>query len=698
MKKNLFSNPLRGLSLAIILLTIIGTHNYCKKPDVPYEEPMVSIDPAPKDNTFIFEQKAGSNTFTLKSNRKWTITKSAEDWFAITPTTGDAGEHKISITVLENKGEAREGSFTIATTTKKVTYNIQQKSASGKTIDYTPLSVLAEMGKDLDQNGKTIEEDIHIKAIVTTHFEGKQFPFSAYHHIQDAEGNAIVATLSKGTGKAIPFGTQIVANLKGQKIKNYNGTIQIELNGKDITTTPDMAIEPKVVTLQDVLEGKCVNQYIRIKGVQFKNYKDQIYFDGEYSTKRHQVEDKEGRVVTLEIWKNCIWGSEKLPQGSGTLTCVSTINKSKKGKIFYNLRPSRKEDIAFTEKRFNEENGGGSKPTEVSKFSVSSSKLSFTKGGGQQTLTITTDAKSFTATSSADWLKVKADVEKGNVEVEATANTTTSERKATITLEHNGILRAGAPKKLTVEVTQSASENKPNPQPQGWDGGVSKIREAFKAGNTTAGKAMTVHAILINDPIKNNNSSKNILFSDGMAGIMIRLSDKGFYDGEDFHPGDEFELTIPADAKLARYENGTLQLELSKSNLKKVTKTHSVEPIEVTFADLMSNKIFDELESRLIKVSGVQFSKAGGEFARKNTSYHNIQESKSSKAPEGFMLPRLGAASKKFNKLNLATVPEGNGTIIGVAVSSKTNKGTGKGVCTIWIRSTEDLQLTGTRK
>lgn len=130
--------------------------------------------------------------------------------------------------------------------------------------------MLIEKAKNVGQQGITIDEDLRIRAVVTTHYQAKQFPFAAFHYIQDAQGNAMVATLMKGSGDPIEFGTQITASLKGRKLSNYNGTVQIELDGKEVVKVPNMAIEPKDATLQDVLDGKCINQYIRIKGYNSK--------------------------------------------------------------------------------------------------------------------------------------------------------------------------------------------------------------------------------------------------------------------------------------------------------------------------------------------------------------------------------------------------------------------------------------------
>lgn len=597
MKKVFCSEKCLAAWAVFLIFSIIGLYG-CKDDPNYYEKPEVSITPTPESNTFIFDQHAGNHTLTLKTNRKWSIATTGEDWIDVTPSSGDVGEHQISVTVLENGGAAREAQFTITASSAKFTFNVQQKGVGGQGIEYTDLSVLQEKAKDLDQNGITIEEDLRIRAVVTTHFEAKQFPFAAYHYIQDEKGGAIVATLIRDSGDPIPFGTEITANIKGCKLSNYNGTVQIELNGGDIVTVPDKPIEPREVTLQDLLDGKCVNQYIRIKGLQFRDFNNVVYYDGSYSTKRHVVQDKEGREATLEIWRTCVWGKDIVPSGSGTLTCVATTNTSKSGQVFHNLRPTQQSDIAFSEPRF--EIGGGSGP-----------------GGGDL-----------------------------------------------------------------------PSED--------WDGGISSLREAFKTGKTSLDQDVTITAILINNPIGNMNTNRNLIVSDGRAGLNVFLSDKGLYDSDGIRPGDQLEITLKAGTSLSRYNEGSLQVQVAKStDIKKVTNTYTVKPLEVTFADLMSDRINDDLESRLVKVSGVQFSQPGEPFVGEKNTYHQIQESASSQALEGFGLPSVFSSSQKYNKTGVETTPDGNGSITAATGLSVFD---GRKSCNLFIRSAEDLALTDPRK
>ena len=94
------------------------------------------------------------------------------------------GTHQITITALPNRGEdAREAQMIIKTSTTQHVYLIMQLGSTGKGITYTSLAEIAKLGQDADKNGKTIDQDLRIRATVTTHAETRQFPFLSLIHI-----------------------------------------------------------------------------------------------------------------------------------------------------------------------------------------------------------------------------------------------------------------------------------------------------------------------------------------------------------------------------------------------------------------------------------------------------------------------------------------------------------------------------------
>ncbi len=253
--------------------------------------------------------RVGTQQLTIETNRRFSITfGEGAEWVSATPMEATEGTHQITITALPNRSEdAREAQMIIKTSTTQHVYLIMQLGSTGKGITYTSLAEIAKLGEGLDQNGKTIDQDLRIRATVTTHAETKQFPFAGFHYIQDAEGNAL-------------------------------------------------PIEPIETTLEEVIAGKHPNQYVRVKDVQFVK-PDVPFFDpaSSYSSTRHQIVDKSGKKTNVEVWKTATFRDEKVPSGSGSITAVVTVNKT-----FFNLRPTLRSDIKLDQPRFDV--GGGNQP------------------------------------------------------------------------------------------------------------------------------------------------------------------------------------------------------------------------------------------------------------------------------------------------------------------------------------------------
>ena len=347
----------RRLLLAILTIAPLLAVTSCKDEMDYYEKPYVTLSPNFTDNTIPFKQDGGTQQLTIETNRRFSITfGEGAEWVSATPMEATEGTHQITITALPNRSEdAREAQMIIKTSTTQHVYLIMQLGSTGKGITYTSLAEIAKLGKDADQNGKTIDQDLRIRATVTTHAETRQFPFAGFHYIQDAEGNALVLTVPKGED-ALQFGDEVTAKLKGAKISNYNGTIQLQVSHAQMSIVPNKPIEPIETTLAEIVAGKHPNQYVRVKDVQFVK-PDVPFFDpaSTFSSTRREITDKSGKKTNVEIWKTATFREEKVPFGSGSITAVVTVNKT-----FFNLRPTLRSDIKLDQPRFDV--GGGNQP------------------------------------------------------------------------------------------------------------------------------------------------------------------------------------------------------------------------------------------------------------------------------------------------------------------------------------------------
>lgn len=661
-------------NLLLASLALLVGFTACK-PEPKHEKAKIEISPRPEDNTYKFEKEGGTQEFTLKVNRRWTITNAGkEDWFTITPSQGEekeGGEYTITISVLPNSGSARVGQFVLKASTQVETFTVMQKSSEGKELTYESLSVLTEIAAGTDRDhAKTIDRDLWIKAIVTTHFEAKQFPFAGYHHIQDAGGNAVVMTLTRDTGSPIPFGTEVVGNLKGANVKNYSGTIQIEVNGANLSLTPDKGIEPRVVTIENIQNGECVNQYVRLDGVQFTKYEGVKYYDGSYSTKRHDIEDAFGNKMTLEIYKNCVWKDKNVPQGSGYMIGVATINISQSGQTFYNFRPTLEENIVLNQPRLS----GEDRPLSISPAPANNTYV-VPKSGGSYQFTVYAPA-AWTLEVQGNWAHLSATG--GNKKMEGvtlTVDANQGEARTSVMTLSDGT------KRIDFAIEQAAG----NKVQEALDGGLAALLSKYP-GTGTIAEDITIRVVRLSGK-DNMNAFSNMYFGDSKAGMMVRFSDAK-KNTSDAIPMNTI-LTINLKGKAITEYQGTLQFNLSVNDIVSTGEEYFLEPVVFsTPEELLAKRA--EMNNRLVTIRDVQFSgwKEGDKynpFSETGTNHAKLEKSAAAGACG------ISAETSKFAPWVSQSAPGGNGSITGVFVSnSKFNN--------LWYRTLDDIQFTNPRK
>ncbi len=349
-RKNIEITLGQFFKLSMLCLAMVLSFAACNDDTDAYVAPELTVLPTFEENTLSFDQSASYKTLNIKTNRKWRV-EIDSDWITADPQSGKPGEYTINIGVKANEGDAREGKISIVTSAITHSYSVIQRGADGSSIEYIGLDKLAEIAADYTQEGQAIEEDYRIRVTVVSDYNGSQFPFKGYHHIMDADQHGLVLTVPKGD-KAYEFGTRLTAKLKGCKLSNYNGTVQVEVPNAKTVITGVGEVTPIEATLSEVNQGKYPNALVRIKELQAVEYEDVLLYDGTFSTKRHSIINKQGKTGSMEIYKNASFGKEFMPTGSGTLTAIVVINRSSSGATFYNLRPCAYKDIDFYAPRF----------------------------------------------------------------------------------------------------------------------------------------------------------------------------------------------------------------------------------------------------------------------------------------------------------------------------------------------------------
>ncbi len=126
---NKYKDKMKLEKLFVSILAAAALFVGCKETGEDSELPSLSVNP-----TEISVDKAGgSQTFTVKSNRDWTV-KADADWLAVNPTYGSASKKDATVTVtaLQNTGFNRTGTVTVSTDFDYKTITVTQPGDKGE--------------------------------------------------------------------------------------------------------------------------------------------------------------------------------------------------------------------------------------------------------------------------------------------------------------------------------------------------------------------------------------------------------------------------------------------------------------------------------------------------------------------------------------------------------------------------------------
>ena len=207
---------------------------------------------------------------------------------------------------------------------------------------------------------------------------------------------------------------------------------------------------------------------------------------------------------------------------------------------------------------------------------------------------------------------------------------------------------------------------------------IADVRAIYVDGNVTISEDWTIRGTVISNLELNNGSSlKNIIIQDETAGIMVRLTS----DNTDFLSGDVVEIKIQG-LSLEQY-NGLLQLNnVPVENVTETAQGTLPEAKVISAAQLLTG----DYESQYVAVENVQAVEAdlGKTWV---TGGNNTSITIESATGETFVV----YSARYSDILAEATVPEGSGTLKGIAQRFNSN-------IQIMLASTEDYAgLTGER-
>ena len=132
------------------------------------------------------------------------------------------------------------------------------------------------------------------------------------------------------------YGDKVQIDLSGVTVGAYNGAVQISNLGLDkiAKVSSGNTVTPKTVTMADFLANKYEGQYIALEGVQVadSDLSNTFVMGGAHTS--INMEDASGNKFVVFSSKYATYGATAVPQGSGTIKGISSINNGTMQIIF----------------------------------------------------------------------------------------------------------------------------------------------------------------------------------------------------------------------------------------------------------------------------------------------------------------------------------------------------------------------------
>ena len=132
------------------------------------------------------------------------------------------------------------------------------------------------------------------------------------------------------------FGDKVRVDVSGVSVGEYNGAVQVSGLALDKITkiSSGNTVTPKTVTMADFLANKYEGQYVAIEGVQVADADLSKTFVMGGAHTSIKVEDASGNSFVIFSSKYATYGTQTVPQGSGTIKGISSINNGNMQIIF----------------------------------------------------------------------------------------------------------------------------------------------------------------------------------------------------------------------------------------------------------------------------------------------------------------------------------------------------------------------------
>ena len=391
------------------------------------------------------ELKAGNkynNTYVEIDNSKYPCDKTF--WFGI-PAISCEGKTVVVTVTDENDKE-----YTKAITSESKVLKFEQGKVSTFTVTVVPKSEEKTYTTVANLRAKgetTVTEDVYAKVTVVSDKDGGNSTSLRNIVVSDATAGI---TIRFAANSDLAIGTELELNLQGAQLSKHNGLLQLNnfANDKAVATGVVKKLDPVSISAADLMSGKYESMYVSVADVQVVESELNGTVGDASNHKSVNMEAKTGEKFIMFTSKYSKFVEDKLPQGSGALKGIASINTNKEGETSIQMLPTVASDYAaLTGARFSSGTATLSFGTPVFKANLFKEKVAieggkltipYSNADGTEKYTVSVAvsgaaANGINAVSNKEVALAKGS---GNIEI---AITGTPANAGAVTFEINGI-------------------------------------------------------------------------------------------------------------------------------------------------------------------------------------------------------------------------------------------------------------------
>lgn len=433
---------LRGIPLLVLTYTtFLLLFTTCMSVDDDYSNSKLAII---AEGGIRFDSYGDSKTFEIETNGDWSVKiEAGSEWISVNPMKGTKKTKELTVNVKKNEGDSREGTFIVTSSSIDKAITVTQTGKDVQSFEFVTIKDIRDIYNESGREEIVIDEPLMLKAVVISDREGANRFAKKDGFIQDNAGYGMAFRVTQSE-TPYDMGDELTINLQDAKIHyDYAQVLQIIFSTKNVDVgAQNVMISPKELTIEALQNNRYDGTLVRLKDVQFIDYKGLNYYAGEGNATSRLLVCNNGDTVAVNTTKNASFRNKALPAGSGNIiSVVSYRNES------WELQMRNLDDV----KGMSNDEATRFEAKATNYITLDKEKVIFEAKGGEATIGITSNVN-WEVLCDASWLSINPANGQNDGEVVIVASENKDdERSSTITITDGEIAK-------TIAVVQKGEE------------------------------------------------------------------------------------------------------------------------------------------------------------------------------------------------------------------------------------------------